>query len=227
MNPQTSVQKRLCGVAERVLNNGWSFIRRGFKGWKCKETFCWVNLIRSSIPESAKKYLRYDVSWKTFLKPNALIPWLLEIRTISVLSQNEWRPLILRWTWSCIFTDVSDSHWEFLVTQIPKEDLDLDVLVQRHEHCSFLTRTSNRSQKHFRIIEKITWFSILYSNMAWNRFLKNLLSGSIYFSRWKHKKDIRSMSWNFDTLLWNGVSSYGFLLKRLKKSRRKSKKILI
>jgi len=37
----------------------------------------------------------------------------------------------------CLFTDASDFHWGVIVTQMPKEDLDLDVLVQRHEPLAF------------------------------------------------------------------------------------------
>jgi hypothetical protein len=37
---------------------------------------------------------------------------------------------------------------------MPKEDLDLDVLVQRHEPLAFLSGTFNRSQKHCSVIEK-------------------------------------------------------------------------
>ena len=54
----------------------------------------------------------------------------------------------------CLFTDVSDFHWDVIVTQMPKEDLDLDVLVQRHEPLAFLSGTFNRSQKHWSVIEK-------------------------------------------------------------------------
>ena len=48
----------------------------------------------------------------------------------------------------CLFTDASDFHWSVIVAQMPKEDLDLDVLVQRHETLAFLSKTFNRSQKH-------------------------------------------------------------------------------
>jgi len=54
----------------------------------------------------------------------------------------------------CIFTNASDFHWGVIVTQMPKEDLDLDVLVQRHEPLAFLSGTFNRSQKHWTVIEK-------------------------------------------------------------------------
>jgi hypothetical protein len=37
---------------------------------------------------------------------------------------------------------------------MPKGDLDLDVLVQRHEPLAFLRGTFNRSQKHWSVIEK-------------------------------------------------------------------------
>jgi hypothetical protein len=37
---------------------------------------------------------------------------------------------------------------------MPKEDLDLDVLVQRDEPLAFLSGTFNRSQKHCSMIEK-------------------------------------------------------------------------
>ena len=39
----------------------------------------------------------------------------------------------------CLFTDAPDFHWDVIVTQMPKEDLDLDVLVQRHEPLAFLS----------------------------------------------------------------------------------------
>ena len=54
----------------------------------------------------------------------------------------------------CLFTDASDFHWGVIVTQMPKEDLDLDVLVQRHEPLAFLSGTFKRSQKHWSVIEK-------------------------------------------------------------------------
>jgi hypothetical protein len=54
----------------------------------------------------------------------------------------------------CLFTDASDCHWGVIVTQMPKEDLDLHVLVQRHEPVAFLSGTFNRSQKHCSVIEK-------------------------------------------------------------------------
>jgi hypothetical protein len=52
----------------------------------------------------------------------------------------------------CLFTDASDFHRGFIVTQMPKGDLD--VLVQRHEPLAFLSGTFNRSQKHWSVIEK-------------------------------------------------------------------------
>jgi len=54
----------------------------------------------------------------------------------------------------CLFTDASDFLWGVIVTQMPKEDFDLDVLVQRHEPLAFLSGTFNRSQKHWSVIEK-------------------------------------------------------------------------
>jgi hypothetical protein len=39
----------------------------------------------------------------------------------------------------CLFTDASDFHWDVIVTQMAVEDLDLDVLVQRHEPLAFLS----------------------------------------------------------------------------------------
>jgi hypothetical protein len=54
----------------------------------------------------------------------------------------------------CLFTDASDFHWGVIVTQMPKGDLDLDVLVQRHDPLAFLSGTFNRSQKHWSVIEK-------------------------------------------------------------------------
>jgi hypothetical protein len=40
---------------------------------------------------------------------------------------------------------------------MPKEDLDLDVLLQRHEPLAFLSGTFKRSQKHWSVIEKKTF----------------------------------------------------------------------
>jgi hypothetical protein len=37
---------------------------------------------------------------------------------------------------------------------MPKEDLDLDILVQRHEPLAFVSGTFNTSQKHWSVIEK-------------------------------------------------------------------------
>ena len=55
---------------------------------------------------------------------------------------------------ACLFTDASDFHWGIIVTQMPREDLDFDVLVQRHEPLPFLSGISNRSQKQWSEIEK-------------------------------------------------------------------------
>jgi len=55
---------------------------------------------------------------------------------------------------ACLFTDASDFHWGVIVTQMPREDLDFDVLVQRHEPLPFLSGISNRSQKQWSEIEK-------------------------------------------------------------------------
>ena len=54
----------------------------------------------------------------------------------------------------CLFTDASDFHWGVIVAPLPKEDLDLDVLVQRPEPLAFLSGTFNRSQKHWSVIRK-------------------------------------------------------------------------
>ena len=54
----------------------------------------------------------------------------------------------------CLFPDASDFHCGIIVTQMTKEDLDLDVLVQRHDPLVFLSGTFNRSQKHWSLIEK-------------------------------------------------------------------------
>ena len=54
----------------------------------------------------------------------------------------------------CLFTDASESHWGIIVTQVPKEDLHFDVLVQSHEPLAFLSGTFSRSQKDWSAIEK-------------------------------------------------------------------------
>ena len=54
----------------------------------------------------------------------------------------------------CLFTDALDFHWGVIVTQMQKKDLELDVLVQRHEPLAFLKGTFNISQKHWSVIEK-------------------------------------------------------------------------
>jgi len=54
----------------------------------------------------------------------------------------------------CLFTGASDFHWGVIVTQMPKGNLDLDVLVQRHEPLAFLSGTCNRSHKHWSVIDK-------------------------------------------------------------------------
>ena len=52
----------------------------------------------------------------------------------------------------CFFTDASEYHWGVIVTQMPKQDLD--VLVQRREPLGFFSGTFNRYQKHWSVIEK-------------------------------------------------------------------------
>ena len=54
----------------------------------------------------------------------------------------------------CLFPDASDFHWGIIVKQMTKEDLDLNVLVQRHDPLVFLSGTINRSEKHWSLIEK-------------------------------------------------------------------------
>ena len=53
-----------------------------------------------------------------------------------------------------LFMHASDFHWGVIVAPLPKEDLDLDVLVQRPEPLAFLSGTFNRSQKHWSVIRK-------------------------------------------------------------------------
>jgi hypothetical protein len=60
----------------------------------------------------------------------------------------------------CLFTDASDFHWGVIMTQMPKEDLDFDVLVRGHEPLAFLSGTFNRSQKHWSVIEKEAFPSV-------------------------------------------------------------------
>ena len=45
----------------------------------------------------------------------------------------------------CLFTDASDFHWGVIMTPMPKEDLDLDVLVQRPEPLAFLSGCTESS----------------------------------------------------------------------------------
>lgn len=54
----------------------------------------------------------------------------------------------------CLFSDASDTHWASVLTQVPREQLQLEVEKQHHEPLSFLSGSFTGSAANWSIVEK-------------------------------------------------------------------------
>ena len=71
----------------------------------------------------------------------------------------------------CLFTDASDDHWAFVLTQIPVADVELDPQKQRHQPLSFLSGSFVRAAKNWSTPEKEA-FAIVESCIRLQHYLR-------------------------------------------------------
>ena len=54
----------------------------------------------------------------------------------------------------CLYTDASDTHWAGVLTQVPKEQLNMQVKKQEHEPLAFISGAFKGHSEHWSMPEK-------------------------------------------------------------------------
>jgi hypothetical protein len=151
-------------------------LRAPGNGQELQQFICACNWMRSSMPEFAKivgplQSLLLDCtkriqSSKSKMLKNCSFAWeqihqdaFEEMRNAlkNLVKLNHFDPQ----KEVCLFTDASDSFWGLVLTQIRKDEIELEVNEQEHKPLCFLSGQFSKSQKNWSTIEKEAYPIIL------------------------------------------------------------------